>query len=225
MLTRLKDICAGETCVIIGNGPSLKEAPRELLDKHPTFGANKLFVLSDKYDDYKGFVPSYYSCIDSLMIHDCTERLMTDYKPPEVFVPRHFPVPGANYLNMRVANSFSENINDHVVYGGTVTFVNLQIAFYMGFQKAILVGVDHNYGKYNKKKPGKAFVATGEDDAHFDPDYFKDGRLYAAPELAAVERTFSIAKSVWGINGREIVNASARTELNVFPLVNAEDLL
>ena len=40
---------------------------------------------------------------------------------------------------------FSSDVRGRVWEGATVTNVTLQLAFHMGFQQVILIGVDHNY--------------------------------------------------------------------------------
>lgn len=216
MLRKFKDIHKGETCIIIGNGPSLKAAPLELLKKYPSFGANKIFLLNDGSQHEGGYIPTYYTVIDQYMIHSCTPRLMAGYAPQEIFIRRGFPVPGSNQINCVVEAGFSTDINDRVVMGGTVTFANLQIAYYMGFTIALLVGVDHSYSGIAEKKPGSVFVAEGEDVDHFHSEYFEPGHIFAAPELEGATRSYELARRVWEADGRKIINLTTATKLNVF---------
>ncbi|MBW8012502.1 MAG: hypothetical protein FVQ83_14900 [Chloroflexi bacterium] len=231
MLRKFKDIHTGEICVVIGNGPSLKDTPLELLKKYPSFGANKIFLLD-------GFTSTYYTVIDQYMIHSCTPRLMawsslrelprrtefsTGYAPREMFIRRGFPVPGSNQINCVVEAGFSTDINECVIMGGTVTFANLQIAYYMGFTTALLVGVDHNYSGMTDKKPGATFVAEGEDVDHFHVEYFESGHIFAAPELEGTSRSYEAARRVWETDGRKIINLTPGTKLDVFEVGTYED--
>ena len=50
----LKNSHEGETCIVIGNGISLKDVPLEFLKSHPSLGCNRIFMLED-------FIPTYYS--------------------------------------------------------------------------------------------------------------------------------------------------------------------
>lgn len=222
MLRKFNNIHEGETCVIIGCGPSLKETPRDLLDKYITFGANKIFALyiGDPAipEELIGFAPTYYTLVDDKMIFDCVPVLAgIDWPTKEIFVRRGTPLPGANFLRVEIRSGISRDINVDVVLGGTVTYVNLQIAAYMGFTTALLVGLDHNYHKYNEKKPGAMMLADGDDDAHFYPGYFTSGHLYAAPELDGVEaHTFPTAKREWEGKGGKIINLTPGTCEKVF---------
>lgn len=214
MLRKFKNLHAGQTCLILGNGPSLPAAPRALMERYPSFGANKIFMLAD-LPGWQGFAPTYYSIIDAKMAHDCSEHL-SEYPVEVMFIRRGVPLPGSYQINTVVEAGFSKDINAKVVMGGTVTYANLQIAYYMGFSAALLVGVDHNYGKYATKKPGAAFIAEGNDDAHFHPDYFKAGRMYNAPELSGSARMYQVARRVWEQDGRRILNLTPGSNLDVF---------
>ena len=41
--------------------------------------------------------------------------------------------------------SFSHDCSDKIFWGSTVTFLNMQLAFYMGFRHVYLIGMDFNY--------------------------------------------------------------------------------
>lgn len=206
----------GETCIVIGNGPSLADVPRDLLVKYDTFGANRIFVLDD-------YIPRFYSIIDKHMIHTCGPYIMENWvgeewpKAPEaMFIRADFPLPGALPLRVVVQAGFTQNPAQAIVMGGTVTYANLQIAYYMGYTKVLLVGVDHFYHITKKYRPGSVFVAEGNDADHFHPDYFQEGSFYAAPEVEGTTLSYEMAKKVFDNNGREIINLTPGSKLEVF---------
>jgi hypothetical protein len=211
MLRKFKDLHAGETCVIMGNGPSLIDVSRTLLANYPTFGVNKVYLLKG------GYIPTYYTVIDEQMLMNISKHISTDdFAPKAMFIRRPYPIPGCHWINCVVESSFSRDINEKVVMGGTVTYANLQIAYYMGFTTALLVGVDHDYGKYNRKTPGGKFLAQGSDNAHFHPDYFTHGEIYNAPELKGTEIMYALANMVWMKDNRKIINLTPDTKLEEF---------
>ena len=59
-----------------------------------------------------------------------------------------------------------------------MTYVALQVAFYLGFEQVILIGVDHNFA--TKGKPNTTVVSQGDDPNHFNPAYFGKGFSLAA---------------------------------------------
>ena len=139
-----------------------------------------------------------------------------------MWVPRAFPVEGANLANYVVSSNFSEDPSYEIVIGGTVTYVLLQLAFYMGFQKALLVGVDHSYPGAGKGTPGSKFIQKGDDPDHFHPEYFEEGMIYNRPELKGTEYSYTVAKMKFEGAGRKIVNLTSKTNLLVYDRDNVK---
>lgn len=211
---QLQDKHLGETCVVIGNGPSLKDTDLPALaKKFPTFGSNKIFLYP--------FIPTYYAVCDHLMMFSCIKQIQEDsFNPDAMWLPRTFPVPGANLVNYAIKAGFSRDPSYEIVIGGTVTYVLLQLAFYMGFNRVLLVGVDHSYPGAGAGTPGAKFIQQGEDQDHFHPDYFEAGMIYNRPELEGTEVSYHIAKNVYEGEGRKILNASVNTNLLVYDRVD-----
>jgi len=236
MLRKFRDIHKGKTCVILGNGKLLGKTPRDLLEKYITFGTNKIFLTSTDPDGLlegceglAGFIPDYWICVDKYMIHDCTPVLYSGWWPKKedgVFVPRRdnqgyspgYPVKKSNQVMLAIESSFSVDINEKIVIGGTVTYVCLQMAYYMGFSTALLVGIDHDYGKYNEKKPHSVFIAEGEDNSHFHKRYFEHGHIYAAAALGDTPMSYRLAHKVFEMDNRRILNLTPGTRLQEIPL-------
>lgn len=220
-LRQLKNTHQGETCVIIGNGPSLKNTPLEALgDKYFTLGSNKIYLYP--------FYPDFWACVDKHMVHDCVPYVLAHQEEFSHYaLPRDIPAPGAIGLNVVIKPYFSLNPEHEVILGGTVSFVLMQIAYYMGFQRALLVGMDHSYpGVADRGRPGSTFVGAGDDTSHFHPDYFESGKIYARPELDAVALyTYPMAKMAWAQDSREIINCSAETALDVFPVKDVKEFI
>jgi 6-hydroxymethylpterin diphosphokinase MptE-like protein len=223
MIQDFKDKRKGNVCVIIGNGPSLEQTPLGKLSRlYEAFGANKIYGL--------GIKPTYWTCVDSDMLHDCVSWLLAHPEfDSERFVPRTIPLPGAHQLNVVIEHGFSKDASEKVVIGGTVTYVNLQLAWYMGFTTVLLVGVDHKYPKASQGRPGYKFIAEGDDPDHFKladgSPYFEPGKIYNRPELAATERYYTQANQVFEQAGRKIINLTPGTALDVFPKGKFEEWL
>ena len=54
---------------------------------------------------------------------------------------------------------FTTDVRGRVWEGATVTNLALQVAFHLGIEKAILIGVDHNFT--SKGEANKTVVSTG----------------------------------------------------------------
>lgn len=217
MIADFKNLYRGETCLVIGNGPSLDETPLEGF-KYKTFGANKI------YDSltHPQFVPDFWTCVDTDMLHDCLPWILEHPEfNPHKFVPREFAFPGANTLNVAIGRPLSKDAGEYVALGGTVTVVNLQLAFYMGFSTALLVGVDHRYPKRGRDgAPGTKFIGDGDDPGHFQSKtgaYFSKGKIYNRPELdATASISYPAARKLFEQNGRKIINLTPGSALDVF---------
>jgi len=204
----LKDKYHGQTCIIIGNGPSLRKIPRAFLEKYPTFGTNKIFLLD-------GFTPTYYAAVNPLVIEQ-NEARITEIRNDGVFLAAHAGIEGEGVYPLYSAGipTFSRNPDKWIYEGFTVTYVCMQLAYYMGFNVCLLVGVDHSY-RY-EGKPNQEVVASGPDPNHFHPDYFNDGVRWHNPDLKRSEQAYRMAKTVFEADGRRIINLTPGSKLDVF---------
>jgi hypothetical protein len=220
-LGKFKNVHPGETGVVIGNGPSLKIADVSALSrKYPTFGSNQIFRLP--------FTPTYYSIVDKEMLDTCTP-LPYDFTPTKFIRAGNYFIEGNNPIYPIVAGGFSKDIDSFVVLGGTVTYALFQIAYYMGFQTLLLLGVDHNYPMAGRMKPGRAFVGEEYDPDHFQPSdglpYFRFGKTYNAPELERVEQYYKWADEFFKLEGRRIVNLTPNSKTDAFEKMSIEEWL
>lgn len=199
----------GETCLVIGNGPSLKDMPLDFLKKYPSFGSNRIYLLKD-------FCPTYYVAVNPLVIQQSTEEILK-IGSEVLFISESVMLMDDRILRLQSIGYpfFSDNPQRGLYEGFTVTYVMLQLAFYMGFSKVLLVGVDHSYvfdGAPNEQK-----IAVGADLNHFDPAYFSDGTKWNNPDLENSEEAYRLARQRYDIAGRTIVNLTPGTKLDVFP--------
>ena len=213
----------GERCFIIGNGPSLNETDLTRLKGEATFGLNRIYLLFPKM----GFSTSYYVSVNTLVIEQCAGEIA------ELGMPKFLTWRGRRWTSQDDGvlfldtdytgpETFSSDIRRRVFEGSTVTYVALQVAYFMGFREAILIGVDHSFAT-----PGQAnvtVVSKGDDPNHFSPSYFGPGFRWQLPDLAASERAYRLAKDAYESDGRRILDATVGGKLNVFPKVDYDDL-
>jgi hypothetical protein len=132
----------GETCIIIGNGPSLRDVPAAFLAKYPTFGANYINRLP--------FQPTYYISIDSrVLTNDAAEIYDVAKSAKLAFISNYIPDnPALAKLRslpnvVPVGKDTFVFAGERFMSGNTCVYVALKIAFFMGFERVLLVGVDH----------------------------------------------------------------------------------
>lgn len=200
-----RDKHKGETGLIIGNGPSLNDVPLEFLKKYPSFGTNRIYLL-------EGFTPTYYCSVNPLVISQFTEDIAKIEAPK--FLPASYCFDDTCLpLNSSGVVVFSQDASSWVYEGHTVTFVCMQLAYYMGFDTVLLVGVDHSF-KY-EGAPNQEMTLDGNDLNHFHPDYFK-GRKWNNPDLERSERAYKLARAMYEAHNKRIINLTPNTKETVF---------
>lgn len=221
-LAAYKDIHKGERCFIIGNGPSLNKTDVSKLRNEYTFGMNRIYLA---FPDW-GFEPTYFASVNDLVIEQSAEEIRA-LKMPKFLSwhsrPHIRPTEDLMFLHTTYTGpKFSKDVRGRVWEGGTVTYVALQLAFYMGFEKVILIGVDHNYK--NKGEPNKTIISDGDDVDHFHAAYFGKGIRWQLPDLEAWDIAYKQARATYENAGREVVDATIGGKLQVFPKVNYDSL-
>lgn len=234
MLTAYADRHRGQRCFIIGNGPSLKSMDLSVLRDEFTFGMNRIYLLFPEL----GFTTTYFVSINSLVIEQCADDIRRLPIPKFLsWRSRHLIAPKAAdgstgswhppddliFLHTTYTGpKFSRDVRGRVWEGGTVTNVALQLAFYMGFQQVILIGVDHSYAIQGK--PNTTVVSQGDDLSHFDPRYFGKGFRWQLPDLDTSERGYWLARQAYEQAGRQVLDATVGGKLTIFPKVDFASL-
>ena len=117
---------------------------------------------------------------------------------------------------------FATDVRNRVWEGATVTNLALQMAYHMGIEQAILIGVDHNFA--SKGDANKTVVSEGDDPNHFMPNYFGKGVKWQLPDLDTSEVGYIMARDAYVKAGRQIVDATIGGKLTVFPKVDYNSL-
>ena len=215
----------GERCFIMGGGPSLKKCDPQLLANESTFGVNGIFLLFD----WLGFQPTYYAVEDWFVYEDRFGEIKRFVTEPECFFPlqfsgRGFDRPNHHYFRaLYEFNSdpdwpnFSTDAARMLWIGGTVTYICLQLAYFMGFKEVFLIGIDHNYVKpEHVQTTGNEWLAQGDDPNHFHPDYFGKGYRCHDPKVERMEKAYVSARKAFEADGRKVYNATIGGALEVF---------
>ena len=221
-LLKFKNIHKGEDCFIIGNGPSLNKIDLRPLNNYHTFGLNKIYLMFDKVD----LNISYHVAVNPLVIEQGAKEFeklscpsFLSYRPSRKIIKN---LDHIYFLATGGPHTFSENIIQEIYEGYTVTYVAMQIAYYMGFDTIYLIGVDHNY--ICKGKPNEVQTIEGIDANHFHPDYF-GGKAWQLPDLDASELSYSLARFFFTRSGKKIYDATCEGKLNIFPKISFEKAL
>jgi hypothetical protein len=221
-LAALKDSCKGERCFIIGNGPSLKQTDLSRLKNEKTIGMNRFYLMFPEL----GFKTSYYVSINDLVVEQCAADLQT------LDIPTFISWRGRQWVQPRddlyylyttyTGARFAKDIRGRLWEGATVTYVSMQIAFFLGFQQVVLIGVDHSFS--TQGKPNSTVVSQGDDPNHFAANYFGKGFRWQLPDLDTSEQGYIRAREAYKESGREIIDATVGGKLMVYPKVDYESL-
>lgn len=220
-IASLKDAYKGRPILIVGNGPSLNKTPLEDFIGVPAIGMNKIDLLYKR----SKWRPSLVMCVNSMVVKQNIDQFRANEIPTYLawkarwFVrnkPEHI-----HYFDLRESEDFQGDATAGFGSGVTVTYAALQMAYYLGANPVIIVGVDHNFDKvggyatYEKRK--------GDDNNHFDPNYFKDGTVWGLPNLDASEDVYIAAREAFAADGRKVYDATIGGKLQVFPKISIEE--
>jgi hypothetical protein len=212
-LGALRDAHRGETCVILGNGPSMRGFDLAQLDGTPTFCLNRGYLLWEG----SGREPSFFVAVNELVIDQFHREIAALSCPlflPWIHRDRFPDVPNAVFFEVRNEQRFITDARRGVAPCATVTVAALQLAYHMGFETVILLGVDHRFETTGP--PHSTIRQQGEDPNHFRGDYFGNGTAWNLPDLRQSERGYARARAAFEADGRRVFNATPDSALDVF---------
>jgi hypothetical protein len=241
-LRRLHNIYLGRRCFVIANGPSLAQTNLSCLASEITIGSNGLFLLCEKM----GYLPTFYTVQDQLVAEGFAEQLNRINGTTKLF-PRELayclrpdrdtvyfdlrPDSYQRYLDKHANENFRPKFSEHLdkcAYDGcTVTYLNLQLAYYLGCRQIYLVGLDHEYQLPPNVDARKdmVIVSPSDDVSHFHPQYFGRGFRYTTPRVDQMEKAYVVARDFAARKGIEIINATQGGKLEVFPRARLENVI
>lgn len=218
-LRALRDSRQGQRAFIVGNGPSLRDMDLSALRNEFTFGLNRIYLAFPAL----GFETSCLVSVNDLVIEQCVREMQA------LSIPRFFSWRSRRFVASTARGAdlptflyttyespgFARDSRGRLWEGATVTYVALQLAFHMGFQQVILIGVDHHFA--TQGEANQTVVSDGEDPNHFSPGYFGKGFRWQLPDLVASEMAYTMAREEFRAAGREVLDATVGGRLTIFP--------
>jgi hypothetical protein len=188
------------TSIIIANGPSLNDVPEAFFSLYPTWGVNKIFLPRPGTD----FVirPTYYvTCHENMAPFANEVRTLGSFMFIKDKIAHLFP--GATPIKSITRRSFNIEPFNGLWEGWSVIYVCLQLAYWMGFETILLVGLDHDYtnGSYHPQYSEGVDAENGDRREH-NQDLLLPG--------------FIMARDAYHKAGRRIINLTPNTKENVF---------
>ena len=217
---KFHNVHKGETGIIIANGPSLSEVPIEFLRRYVTLGCNRISKMAPE------FAPTYYACIGHtqldtaekrdtflpMLVHDDCKAAFINRMVAHLFPFENiYSILGGRYYGIEETRFFSLDPMNVTGLGYSMIFVLFQIAYYMGFETILLVGLDHHYPEgeqkhfYKDSEVPEFEIAPG-------PVYDWDSDKWAA----GANIIFSMANEAYTSHGRQIINLTSNSHCEVF---------
>jgi hypothetical protein len=232
-IRRIADLYKGRRCFVIGNGPSIRRMDISRLQNEITIGSNGVFRMFSEW----GFSTTFYTMEDVAQVEDRRSELPSVKGSIRLFgLDNSYCISEREdtlFVNLcryshpfdshwkRYYPDFSKDLSVCAYLGSTVTYLNLQLAFYLGCDPVYLIGVDHDYGDLPKIFPPGKIEITEEvleklKSIHFDSNYHKLGGRIGVPYVKEQESAFRQARMVFEEDGRSIFNAGIDSKLDVF---------
>jgi hypothetical protein len=235
-LISLKNKFANKRCFIIGNGPSLNKCDLNLLKDEYTFGVNGIFYKTEQM----GFRPTFYMVEDNHVIADNRDKI-NSYNCEYKFFPSIYRNDIKEKDNTYFFNTdfgfyegnhsffckprFSKDFSNCAYAGQSVTYLQIQLAYFLGFSEIYLIGMDYDYiVPKSTVINGYTYESNEDDPNHFHPDYFGKGKKWHDPKIERVGLNYRKAKEIFENNGRIIRNATIGGKLDIFKRVNYNEL-
>jgi len=235
-LASLKNKFQGQRCFIVGNGPSLNKCDLELLKNEYTFAVNGIFYKTEEM----GFKPTFYMVEDGHVVDDNLEKINAydiEYKFfPSLYTEKIVKTDATYFFAADLGfyredhpyfekPRFSKDFSEVAYCGQSVTYLNMQLAYYLGFKEVYLIGMDFSYTiRKTDEVIGHTLVSNEDDINHFHPDYFGKGKKWHDPKVYNVAKNYICAKEHFEENGRKIYNATIGGKLEIFERKEYESL-
>jgi len=224
ILEKFKGVHYGKRCFIVATGPSLQLEDLECLKRHKEYciSVNMIYKCFPQVE----WRPDYYVMDDPYGVK-FYEKELKQLNLPNMFITdaclefwHNELTDNFNKYHAHIAYSeydvpkFSDDITKCIYSAGTVVYVCLQLAIFMGFKQIYLIGADCNYNN-DVRNP----------ENHFIKNYFNQNDKQAVPfaleeSLMAYQATRRYAER----HGIKIYNATRGGKLEVFERINFDSL-
>jgi hypothetical protein len=210
-LDRFRDKHLGERAWIVCTGPSLDLINTSFLEGETLIGMNRGYLK-------EGLDYTYLCVIDDLVIDQFGKEIK---RVPVKGIFTGGKLKGNNIYNLHWRGNepfFQTDITQPMWQGHTVTYVAMQVAFFMGFDEVYCIGLDHFTDYSNvEKAEGKGHVTVGKDPNHFEVPggYFGEGVRWQRQDKKSVELAYMLASWYYRKHRKDygLYNATEGTNL------------
>ena len=231
-MASIRNTHLGESCFIIGNGPSLTvEDLNTLHDRGiDTFAVNRIYQIFPQ----TRWRPTYFVSTDAVMLRDKLKE--AEAIPAKI---KFIPLQNKYYLGIKIKGAkyffrndrrekdqpegFSLDCTEQVNMRGTVTIACMQLAMHLGYKHIYLLGIDHNFDKIITEN-GEVIIDPSVKN-YFIEGYDQDVITEVTHDLGNTTRAYYDVRRFIDKTDVNIYNASRKTKLEAFPKVTFEEAL
>ena len=223
----LKNLHKGKRGFVIGNGPSLRIEDLNKLNNEITIASNKIYLA---FEETK-WRPNYYTVADPIL----WPKIKNELKNIDIHI-FHIPsnlddIPISIYKKTRAWNNvkraetrpFSDDFSEKVYGGGSITYQNIQFAYYLGLNPIYIIGCDHNYNENTKSNESVLINHVGSSN-HFHKKYRVSGERVLSANIDLMNEYFYISKTFLKDKSYSIYNSTRGGNLNIFQRREFESL-
>lgn len=201
--------------LVVGNGPSLRRTELDRINM-VSIGLNKINLLFDK----TSWRPNIITCVNGLVTKQNKEFFNTTdiilILPARAWYLGVKHRKNVLFVRTYAARDFMNDVTKGIdFFGSTVTYTALQIAATLNPKSVNIVGVDHNFTKNVENSSSTIEKFEGNDDNHFDPNYFK-GQLWGLPDLEGSEIAYTRARKYFDGVGVPITDYTIEGKCQIF---------
>lgn len=239
-LREFKNIHAGGTVFVVGNGPSLTPSDLDLIRDFPSFAMNRIGLIFDSCE----WRPTYLVCTTTNISSESWRKdvevaraegmpfflwknLTSEIKPDESTVL--IDCDDGEHTHKTISpETWSDDPIERVSKFGTSMLVCLQLAVYMGASRIVLIGADlgfsNSFSQSILSRLRLHNYAQKLDRNHFEPGYGSPG--FPPPQLNLnMKKAHEIAAEACGRKDIELINASRGGSLEVHQRLSLEAVL
>jgi hypothetical protein len=150
-LTSLRGSERGRRAFVVGNSPSVRNEPLELLKGELSISMNAGVLLAEEF----GFTSKYYALSDRRFLLNSFKRPMATSRLPSGTIrflrsdvsdvdeqdERHI----THYVRPLARDGFSTDLRQGFFHGSTTALLAMQIAVFLGVSEIVMLGVDLHY--------------------------------------------------------------------------------
>lgn len=239
-LSSIKNSRKGETCFVIGNGPSLQPKDLDIIDYFgiDSFGSNRIYYIFDRTN----WRPTYYVSMDIYGLSENANSVIAkgnyskflNYKAKKFVNAKNDSVHYIfSYGKFKVdpyvmeSSELSDDCADHVSKTATVTANAIELAIYMGYSNIYLLGVDNNYarkrlgdGEIIEDKSMKTSYFEGMKDGQGNP-----GDGFSVQTVDFMNEAYEVCKRFAEKHGVKIYNATRGGKLETYERVSFDEVM